>query len=74
MYSLFSNEKLGMLVEEVRLREIRQEIERRRLADEIGDIQFDRVNRVIYGLGQIRARLTIPKRRIRHQKHLHSAS
>jgi hypothetical protein len=32
MNGLFSNEKLGMLVEEMRLKEIRQEIESRRFA------------------------------------------
>lgn len=35
MYSLFSNENLGMMVEEVRLGGIRQQIEAQRLADEV---------------------------------------
>ena len=39
MYSLFSNEKLGMPVEELRLREIRQEIEARGSGDEINPPQ-----------------------------------
>jgi len=35
MYSLFSNEKLGMPVEELRLWEIRKEIEAQRLGDKM---------------------------------------
>jgi hypothetical protein len=35
MYTLFSNERLGMLVEEVRLHEIRSQIEAQRLAGEV---------------------------------------
>ena len=40
MYTLFSNERLGMPVEQVRLAEIRQQIEARRLASEVQGRRF----------------------------------
>jgi len=56
MYTLFSNEKLGKCVEEVRLREIRQEIESRRFADEPGRT-WQLAKRLIPALGRSLAAL-----------------
>ena len=71
MYSLFSNEKLGMPVEGLRLREIRQEIEARRLADEVkGARPDDGVNRGDRWLNQVKALLMLPKGGTRQQKGL----
>lgn len=49
MYTLSPNEKLGMQVEQLRLAEIRQEIEARRLASEIQGRRFG-VSRLIHAL------------------------
>lgn len=49
MYTLFSNEKLGVPVEELRLREIRQQIEAQRLGDEINPTLQRRITRFLYG-------------------------
>ena len=40
MYGLFANEMLGMPVEKLRLEEIRQEIDGRRLANEVQGREF----------------------------------
>lgn len=40
MYTIFTNEKLGMQVEQARLAEIRQEIDARRLAGEVQGRRF----------------------------------
>ena len=40
MYTILSNEKLGMTVENVRLAEIRQEIESQQLGDEVQGNRF----------------------------------
>ncbi len=40
MNTIFTNEKLGMQVEQVRLAEIRQEIEARRLAADVQEQRF----------------------------------
>jgi hypothetical protein len=37
MNTIFANEKLGMPVEELRLREIRQQIESQRIADQLSN-------------------------------------
>ena len=48
MYSLFSNEKLGMPVEEMRLREIRQQIEAQRLGGQMKPTQAERMTEFLY--------------------------
>lgn len=40
MYTIFTNEKLGMQVEQVRLAEIRQQIEAQRLGDAVDGNRF----------------------------------
>ena len=45
MNTIFANEKLGMPVEELRLREIRQQIEMQRFAQEARNAWFKRMGR-----------------------------
>jgi hypothetical protein len=74
MYSLFSNEKLGMPVEELRLREIRQDIEARRLAGEVRDSAADvEVNPAGRWFNQVKAMLVLPRWGTRQPRGLHRA-
>ena len=54
MYTLSPNEKLGMQVEQVRLAEIRQEIEARRLAADVQGRRFG-ISTLIHGLSTFAA-------------------
>ncbi len=48
MYTLFSNAKLGMLVEQMRLAETRRQIEAQRIADEINPTLQCRITQFLY--------------------------
>ena len=64
MNTLFTNEKLGMPVEAVRLAEIRQQIDAQRLADEVKAAGSDRRSRSSIGwLNRARISLIAPHRK-----------
>ena len=67
MYSpINANVKLGMAVQEVRLREIRQQIEAQRVADEVQAAESDRrIGLFVRWLGRASARLIASDQRHR---------
>jgi hypothetical protein len=66
MYSLFSNEKLGMSVEQARLGEIRQQIDAQRLADEVKPTGSKRLMRLpVRWFDQAKAWLMVTVRTLR---------
>jgi hypothetical protein len=72
MYTLFANEKLGMPVEQIRLHEIRHEIESRRLADEVRQARTENVaNSIGRWLNQVKALLRLVKWGMRQSKSLY---
>ena len=61
MYTVSPNENLGMQVEQVRLAEIRQEIEARRVAGEVRDTRSNLANRPSGWLNQVTAWLAVER-------------